>query len=74
VVLYQQVYDTLRGRILDGRYAVGDKLPSEAELSEEHSVSAITVKRALDLLRADGLIVRRPRLPPRPPRRAPGGT
>jgi DNA-binding LacI/PurR family transcriptional regulator len=62
VVLYQQVYDTLRGRILDGRYAVGDKLPSEAELSEEHSVSAITVKRALDLLRADGLIVRRPRL------------
>jgi DNA-binding LacI/PurR family transcriptional regulator len=62
VVLYQQVYDTLRQRITDGRYAVGDKLPSEAELSEEHSVSAITVKRALDLLRADGLIVRRPRL------------
>jgi len=62
VVLYRQVYDALRARVLDGRYAVGDKLPSEAELSQEYSVSAITVKRALDLLRADGLIVRRPRL------------
>ncbi|WP_166426820.1 GntR family transcriptional regulator [Labedella populi] len=61
-VLYRQVYDALRARIVDGRYAVGDKLPSEAELSEEYSVSAITVKRALDLLRTDGFIVRRPRL------------
>lgn len=62
MVLYRQVYDALRGRILGGHYAVGDKLPSEGELSQEYSVSAITVKRALDLLRADGLIVRRPRL------------
>jgi DNA-binding LacI/PurR family transcriptional regulator len=61
-VLYRQVYDALRARIIDGTYAVGDKLPSEAELSEEYSVSSITVKRALDLLRTDGLIVRRPRL------------
>ena len=62
MVLYRQVYDALRDRIEDGTYAVGDRLPSEAELSREYSVSAITVKRALDLLRADGLIVRRPRL------------
>jgi DNA-binding LacI/PurR family transcriptional regulator len=61
-VLYRQVYDALRARIVEGRYAVGDKLPSEAELSEEYSVSSITVKRALDLLRTDGFIVRRPRL------------
>ncbi len=61
-MLYRQVYDALRARIVDGRYAVGDKLPSEAELSEEYSVSSITVKRALDLLRTDGFIVRRPRL------------
>lgn len=62
MVLYKQVYDALRERITSGRYAVGDKLPSEGELSEEYSVSAITVKRALDLLRTDGFIVRRPRL------------
>jgi DNA-binding LacI/PurR family transcriptional regulator len=62
VVLYRQVYDALRGRIEDGTYAVGDRLPSEGELSQEYAVSAITVKRALDLLRTDGLIVRRPRL------------
>ena len=62
MVLYRTVYDALRERIVDGSYAVGERLPSEADLSREHSVSAITVKRALDLLRADGLIVRRPRL------------
>lgn len=62
LVLYRQVYDALRAQIVDGHYAVGDKLPSEGELSEEYSVSAITVKRALDLLRTDGFIVRRPRL------------
>ena len=61
-MLYRQVYDALRARIVQGTYAVGDKLPSEAELSAEYSVSAITVKRALDLLRTDGFIVRRPRL------------
>jgi DNA-binding LacI/PurR family transcriptional regulator len=62
MALYRDIYDELRENIVEGRYAVGEKLSSEAELSDEYSVSAITVKRALDLLRTDGLIVRRPRL------------
>ncbi|NEE01994.1 GntR family transcriptional regulator [Phytoactinopolyspora halotolerans] len=61
-VLYKRVYEALRRGILDGTYPVGTKLPSEAELSRTFSVSAITVKRAFELLRSDGLIVRRPRL------------
>ncbi|WP_129663713.1 GntR family transcriptional regulator [Phytoactinopolyspora endophytica] len=60
--LYKRVYEALRQGIVDGRYPVGTKLPSEAELSKTFSVSAITVKRAFELLRVDGLIVRRPRL------------
>jgi DNA-binding LacI/PurR family transcriptional regulator len=61
-VLYRRVYESLREDILSGRYPVGERLPSEAELSATFSVSAITIKKALDLLRTDGLILRRPRL------------
>lgn len=60
--LYRQVYEQLRSDIEQHRIAIGDRLPSEAELIETHRVSSITIKRALDLLRTDGFIVRRPRL------------
>lgn len=59
---HRRVYEDLRKSIIDGQYAVGDRLPGEPELSARFDVSAITLKRALDLLRSDGLIVRRPRL------------
>ncbi len=60
--LYAQVYDTLRRRIEGGDVAVGDRLPSEAELIEEFGVSAITITRALTMLRTDGFVTRRPRI------------
>lgn len=60
--LYRQVYDKLRADIEQHRIGIGDRLPSEADLIDSHSVSSITIKRALDLLRTDGFIVRRPRL------------
>ncbi len=62
IPLYQRVYEDLRADIVAGAFPVGERLPSESSLSERFSVSAITTKRALDLLRGDGLIVRRPRL------------
>jgi DNA-binding LacI/PurR family transcriptional regulator len=37
----------------------GDRLPTEDELVEQHSLSRITVRRALSLLEADGLISRK---------------
>ena len=61
-MLYKQVYESLREAIAQGTYPVGDKLPSEAELSKQFDVSPITVKRALELLRTDGMIMRRPRI------------
>lgn len=60
--LYTQVHEALRRRIREGAIAVGDRLPSEAELTEEFAVSAITVKRALNMLRDEGFVVRRPRI------------
>ena len=61
-MLYKRVYEALRESISQGEYAVGDRLPSEGELSARFEVSPITVKRALELLRTDGMIMRRPRI------------
>jgi len=61
-VLYRQLYDDLQAAIRGGEYSVGDRLPTEVELRERYSVSAITVRRALDMLRQDGYVERRPRI------------
>lgn len=62
MVLYKRVYESLRQSISTGEYPVGERLPSETELSKQFDVSAITVKRALELLRNEGMIMRRPRI------------
>lgn len=62
VALYRKVYDHVRAAIERGDYPIDHRLPSDAELAEQHGVSAITVKKALDLLRNDGYISRRPRV------------
>ncbi|WP_197373846.1 GntR family transcriptional regulator [Mycolicibacterium baixiangningiae] len=53
--LYRQVSDVLETR-LARQAKPGDKLPSEAELSEEFEVNRLTVRRALDELNQRGLI------------------
>ncbi len=53
---YQAIADDLRERISAGGYTSGRLLPSESTLSEEFSVSRVTVRRALDQLRRSGLI------------------
>ncbi|MGH8966840.1 MAG: GntR family transcriptional regulator, partial [Actinomycetes bacterium] len=60
--LYAQVHEALRARIVDGDLTVGDRLPTQAELIEEFSVSAITITRPLDVLRDEGFVTRRPRI------------
>ena len=55
-IRYQQIADELRARVAAGDYGVGRLLPSEAELSSEFGVSRVTVRRALELLREEGLV------------------
>jgi GntR family transcriptional regulator len=50
---------TLRGRIDDGRYPRGSRLPSEPELAIELGVSRPTLREALVLLAREGWLVRR---------------
>lgn len=56
---YRQIADELRSRIeagASGDYAAGRLLPSESELSAAYGVSRVTVRKALELLREEGLI------------------
>lgn len=54
--LVVQVANSLREAILAGEYQPGDKLPSEARLTESHGVSRTVVREAIAALRSDGLV------------------
>lgn len=56
--LYTLVYNDLLGKINSGELRPGDLLPTENELAATHQVSKITTKRAMDMLKRDGLIRR----------------
>lgn len=56
----RRLYLLLREQILQGEVAIDARLPSEPALAQEHGVSRVTVRRALDKLASDGMIERRP--------------
>jgi GntR family transcriptional regulator len=53
---YQSIADDLRRRVAAGEFAAGRLLPSESELGGAYAASRVTVRRALEQLRDDGLI------------------
>jgi GntR family transcriptional regulator len=53
---YQSIADELQRRIGAGEVAAGRLLPSEADLSVTYEASRVTVRRALELLRDEGLV------------------
>lgn len=53
---YQLIAEGLRRRLASGEFGAGRLLPSEAELSGEFGASRVTVRRALELLRDEGLV------------------
>jgi GntR family transcriptional regulator len=54
---YERIVDELRGEILTGRRAAGERLPSEHELADHYATSRPTVRRAVARLKAEGLVV-----------------
>ena len=55
-IRYHQIADDLRGQIASGRYASGQVLPSEATLRSDHGASRVTIRKALEVLRSEGLV------------------
>ncbi len=58
LALYQQIKDFIAGRIQDGTWKAGDRLPSESELVQQFGMSRMTVNRALRELVEQGRIRR----------------
>src|SRR5260370_10465888 len=54
--LYQQIARAIAAAIVEGRYAPGDKLPSERELADEFGVSRPTIRDAMIALEFQGLV------------------
>lgn len=59
--LHEQVTKRIAGRIADGRWPEGFVLPPEADLARQLGVSEGTVRRAMQALTAEGLVMRRRR-------------
>jgi GntR family transcriptional regulator len=53
---YRTIAAALRGRIDAGEFGAGRLLPSESELSAAYEASRVTVRRALEVLRDEGLV------------------
>jgi GntR family transcriptional regulator len=54
--LYVQLAAILREQITSGELAPDAPLPSESYLQQEHGVSRVTVRKAVELLRNEGLV------------------
>ena len=61
VPLYEQLYRALKGDILSGGIAGGQKLPSKRALAEHLNISCVTVETAYSQLLAEGYILSKPR-------------
>jgi DNA-binding GntR family transcriptional regulator len=58
--LTDKLADDLREQIRAGVLKPNDPLPSEAQLGDQHHVSRVTVRRALERLQQEGLIASQP--------------
>ncbi|MDQ1424225.1 MAG: GntR family transcriptional regulator [Acidimicrobiaceae bacterium] len=56
---YREIADDLRHRLAAGEFSAGRLLPSEAELGAAYAASRVTVRKALEGLREEGLLASR---------------
>lgn len=57
---YKDITAALRARIAGGEFPPGSALPSESALCAEYGIARNTLRRALDQLATEGLLVVRP--------------
>lgn len=57
--LYRQIKDLIMRSLESGEWGPGDAIPSESELAARFNVSQGTVRKAIDEMAADNLLVRR---------------
>lgn len=60
VAPWRQIHAALRARIGSGELGPGDRLPSIVSLAQEYGVALTTVRKAMDALKEEGLVVTSP--------------
>jgi DNA-binding LacI/PurR family transcriptional regulator len=58
ITKFRQVADHIEKEIADGKYPPGTKLPSERDLAKEHSISHMTINKAIATLEAREVVKR----------------
>lgn len=59
IALFEQIETDLKEKIKDGIYQPGQKIPTEAELIEAYGVSRITIRRAIEDLTKEGILIKK---------------
>lgn len=57
--VYVQIHDTIKHLIEEGKWQVGDRLPSERELAIQFGVSRMTLRQAIQSLADEGILERK---------------
>lgn len=57
VPIYEQLIDQLKNSIISGELKENDPLPSVRAFANELKISALTVKKAYDLMEAEGFVI-----------------
>lgn len=58
-LLWEQVYNYLKERLLEGHFPPGHKLPAESDLAKSLNVSRVSLREALQRLELEGYIERK---------------
>ncbi len=57
--VYLQIHDSIKEKIESHYWEIGDRLPSERELSEQFGVSRMTLRQAIQTLADEGILERK---------------
>lgn len=59
ISLYQQLIEVIKDQISSGELKSGDRIPTEIELSKLYDISRITVRKAVELLEEEEVLVKK---------------
>lgn len=59
IPLYQQLIDAIVAQITSGQLKINDRIMTENELSKTYDVSRITVRKAIELLVEEGILIKK---------------
>lgn len=59
MTLFEKISDELSEKIRNGNYSAGEALPNETDLQKQYSVSRTTVRKAIDNLVDENMVIRK---------------